>query len=343
MSNEITVRFVTQSPNNHLTRYFPGGRHQWGRVRFIVDDSAPYDWLVAYHDLPQPPGEIALCCPRENTIFTTYEPSAIKSYGSDFVAQFGWLLSCHEEEILPHRNRIGMQPGSVWFYGRDTYNASAHEKYGYDALHAMLPPSKTRLISTVCSNKQMKHTLHYRRFMFTQRLKQFLPELDVFGHGVNLIKEKADALDSYRYHLVIENDCCPHYWTEKLSDAFLGYTLPFYYGCPNVEEYFHPDSFIRIDINDPAGTEQIIRRAIADNEYEKRLPHIIEARRRVLEEHNLFAMLARVISNLPTAEQDGGGILYSRYRLMYKNPLVMARYLSEKLTHRWRLARLRNK
>ena len=346
MTRAITVRFVsskTTYTDEHATRQFPGGVHQWGDVQFVFTDCTDYDWLVVYHDLPYKSGMIELACPRANTIIITHEPSAIKSYGRDFVAQFGWMLSCHEAEILPHTRRIPMQPGSIWFYGSDLYDTPARGKYDYTALKSTPPPQKTHLLSTVCSDKKMKHTAHYRRFRFTQELKQAIPELDIFGHGVNTIKQKADALDPYRYHLTIENDYCPDYWTEKIADAFLGYTLPFYYGCPNAEDYFPPESFIRINIDDFAGSLQIIRQAIADNEYEKRLPHIIEARRRVLEEHNLYAMVARQVAQLPAAPDGSrGGKLYSRYQLMYKNPLAAARYAVEKLTRLHRLRRIRS-
>ena len=86
---------------------------------------------------------------------------------------------------------------------------------------------------------------------------------------LNLIEQKADALDPYRYHLAVENYIGPHYWTEKLADAFLGYTLPFYCGAPNAADYFPEESFIPIDINNFDGALETIRRAIADKEYEK--------------------------------------------------------------------------
>ena len=43
-----------------------------------------------------------LRCPRENTVLVTHEPPAIKSYGRDFCAQFGRVLSCHDSRSLSH-------------------------------------------------------------------------------------------------------------------------------------------------------------------------------------------------------------------------------------------------
>ena len=113
------------------------------------------------------------------------------------------------------------------------------------------------------------------------------------------MNDKAEALDSYQFHIAVENHVYDHHITEKLPDAFLGYTLPFYHGAPNTEEYFPKESFIPIDINDYKRSREIIRFHLENNEYEDRLPFIIEARRRVLEEQNLFGIIASKI-----AEQD---------------------------------------
>lgn len=340
-----TVNFVSSKviyTDHRATRQFPNGEPIWDNTRFVFNATQPpYDWLVVYHDIFAP-GVLPVHCPRENTIFITHEPSAIKTYGTDFVAQFGRVLSCHEAWALPHNNRLPMQPGSMWFYGTDIFDESEKGKYEYNTLAQTPPPTKTKTLSTVCSNKAMKHTLHYQRHTFTQQLKTALPQMDMFGHGVNLIKQKADALDDYRYHLTIENDISPHYWTEKLSDAFLGYTLPLYYGCPNVEEYFPAESIIRIDINNFESALQTIKSAIEKNEYQKRLPAIIEARRRVLEEHNLYAMVARTIAKLPPTKQGNTtnpALFYSRKKQMRRQPLIALRYLTEKLLNRKRVAR----
>ena len=50
------------------------------------------------------------------------------------------------------------------------------------------------------------------------------PEADWYGRGMCAIDEKANALFPYQYHLCIENHLAKHHWTEKLADAFLGWT-----------------------------------------------------------------------------------------------------------------------
>ncbi|GAB4258515.1 MAG: hypothetical protein Kow0065_08250 [Methylomicrobium sp.] len=279
-----------------FTRQLPGNELTWGRCIFSFDpELTEYDWLVVYDDLPPLHGERfsvreeQLACPPEHTLLVTAEPSTIKVYGERYTEQFGHVLTSQEAFALPHRGRIYAQPALIWFYG-----VGKQYEIPYDRLVAM-QPDKSQTIATVCSSKRQKHTLHNRRYQFTQELKALLPELNIFGHGVRDMDDKAVALDPYRYHIAIENFIGPHHWTEKLADAFLGFTLPFYCGCTNVEAYFPPESFIYIDVFDAEKSARIIRQAIDNGEYEKRLPFILEARRRVLEEYNLFAVLNRLI------------------------------------------------
>jgi len=169
--------------------------------------------------------------------------------------------------------------------------------------------------------------MHARRYDFTQRLKAELPALEIFGHGVRFVEKKADALDSYKFHLAIENHIAKHHWTEKLADAFLGYTVPIYYGCPNVFDYFPEESVILIDINDFEGSLKTIRRILTtDGEYERRLDAVKEARRLIIEKYNLPAMLGRIIENSSESADAEKGRIYSRRAMRVRNPAEFIRF-----------------
>ncbi|MBC8207018.1 MAG: glycosyltransferase [Kiritimatiellales bacterium] len=318
----IRVKLVVRGGTGKGTawaRHCPGGQPQWGRCTFIFDPfEREYDWLVMTDDVPRVlPGKEELACPRSNTILVTSEPSSVTRYGKAFAAQFGTVLTSQEEKALPHRNAIRSQTGNIWFYGKS-----------YDEVLCETPPAKTSLVSTVCSSKQQAHTMHARRYNFTQRLKTELPELEIFGHGVRYIENKFEALDPYKFHLAIENHIAPHVWTEKLADAFLGYTVPIYCGCPNVFDYFPEDSVIPIDINDIEGSIKTVQRVLTtEGEYERRLEAVKEARRRVIEEYNLPAMLSRIIENAePSANRTNGDFIYSRRRMRMRHTSEFFRF-----------------
>jgi hypothetical protein len=309
----LRIKFLAKSHQteslSYWTRFIPRNRDLLGQCQFLFDpDENSYDWLVVFDDLPSkgtggvPKGRELLRCNSENTLLITAEPVTIKVYGDSFLTQFGHVLSSQEPFGLRHRHHIHSQCSLPWFYGKP-YNEN---------LLSFPQPSSNKILSTVCSSKQQKHTLHSLRYSFTQQLKNRYPEMDIFGHGHRFIHNKYEALDPYYYHLAVENHLAPNHWTEKLSDSFLGGCYPFYFGAPNVFDYFPQESLCLIDIRSAEVAIEIIIKGIRDNYYHKALSAIHEARRRVLEEYALFPMLSRLIPELhqeSTSKKNGEEIL----------------------------------
>lgn len=342
MTAPIRVKFLSRVrlPNLNvgpdLLRRFVGRLPEIGDCRFFFDrDCRDYDWLVVYDDLPPDHPVEPLACPAAQTLLITGEPSSITHFGRSFLRQFGHVLTSQEPWALDHPRVIRRQAGLYWLYG------GSDERGTLDSLLATPPMLKTKRISSVCSTKAMRHTLHSRRLAFTRQLMAEMPELEVFGYGMAKLENKADALDPYAYHLAIENHSCPHHWTEKIADAFLGYTLPFYFGCTNLDEYFPPDSYVWIDIRDPRKAIARIREVMDAEEYPSRLPAIIEARRLVLEDYATFPQLARLIAerNPEKADSANSGLtLYSRRLSRKRHPLDWPSELFAKIRQKVRPA-----
>lgn len=332
----IRVKFLTKAYRSsdwtHWLDRFPKRTPSWGACDFVFEpQEREYDWLAIYDDLPSVKGERFtlweehLACPKAHTLLITTEPSTIKVYGNAFLDQFGVVLTSQEPWVIPHAGAVYRQPGLLWYYGQ------SGQRGNFDEIAKNIPDAKTSDISTVCSTKKQTHTLHRSRFRFTKQLKDALPQLAVFGRGVRPIEDKADALDSYRYHVAIENHICRHHWTEKLPDCYLGLCLPFYHGCPNAADYFPEESFIPIDIRQVGQTIERIKQAIRDGEYAKRLPAIREARRRVVNHYHLFANLSGVIaerheSSRPTSSTES--VILSRHAWRRKS-------IGNALVHGW--------
>ncbi|MDM5262926.1 glycosyltransferase family 10 [Sulfurovum sp. XTW-4] len=293
-----------------------GNEAKWESSSFTFNPlEKDYDWLVIIDDVPRivPNGVEQLSCPKENTILVTTEPSTITMYGKAFTGQFHYVITNQDEKALPHPNAIRSQTGNVWFYGKSL-----------DEILAVKEPTKTKKISTVCSNKQQGHTIHKLRYEFTKIMEERIPELERFGRGFKWIETKAEAIDDYEFHVAIENHYAPHVWTEKLADTFLGYAVPIYFGCPNIYDYFPEESLILIDIYDVEGSIEKIKKIISTpGEYERRLPAVKEARRRVIEEYNLLAMINNIVEN---AKEDKS--LDTDYKI-YNRRMMRVRHLPD--------------
>lgn len=313
--NPLRVKLNARGQNaHHWQGQLPDGVDTIGGCRFILEKDDPdYDWLVVIDDvsrqIQKEPERLA--CADEHTLLVTTEPPTITRYARGFSGQFAHVLTSQPESTLPHPGRIHSHTGNLWFCG--------HRFSELDG-HPLL--AKTSAFSTVCSSKQQKHTLHNERYRFTQWLSEQIPELEMFGHGVRYVDRKSDALDPYRFHLAIENYRGKHHWTEKLADAFLCSCVPIYYGCENVADYFPVESFVEIDLFDREGSLEQIRELLADpNHYEKRREALIEARRRVLHEHNLFHMIARIVEErYQSGRPRSGRPMVGRRQMRWRRP-----------------------
>lgn len=306
---------------------------KWGNCHFIFDvEAQEYDWLAVYQDLPSTDSffcEEFLHCPREKTILLTGEPSSITVFGTDYLRQFGAILTFQEPWAMRHHRVIFHHPGLIWHYGLGNWDDNC---ISWDTLNQTSPPRKDKLLSTVCSARVGKTTLHSSRVNFTWWLKDHIDGLDIYGHGVNPMADKCESLDRYHYHIAIENHVFKHHLTEKLPDSFLGFTLPFYHGAPNAADYFPKESFIPINIHNRQRSLEIIRHHINNDEYNDRLPYIKKAREHVLNEQNLFAILSKNIEELDRQplRSHRNGVIYNRTTMRIKKPIAGIRSLTEK-------------
>ena len=83
------------------------------------------------------------------------------------------------------------------------------------------------------------------------------------------------------------------FWTEKLSDAWLGYAFPLYLGACNVPAFF-PEGGIPASRHDEANI-CTIRNLLDSDDWERRLPALRRCRKKTLVTNNLFARLDRLI------------------------------------------------
>jgi hypothetical protein len=52
------------------------------------------------------------------------------------------------------------------------------------------------------------------------------------------VDSKNSVLDSYKFSIVMENSSTINYFTEKIIDCFATKTIPIYWGCTNIGDYF---------------------------------------------------------------------------------------------------------
>ncbi len=172
----------------------------------------------------------------------------------------------------------------------------------FDALKVLFQQPKSKLISVITSNKNFTSE-HIQRIRFVKKLKEHYGDtLDFYGRGFATMDDKLESLQDYRFQIVLENSCYDHYFSEKLTDCILAGTYPLYYGCPNLDSYFPNNSYRSIDINHFDSAVATIDAAIAQDIDKQYRTELLQARDRVLYEHNLFPMLIQMIGRIERGE-----------------------------------------
>ncbi len=288
----IKIKLTTEFPQWPIERQTPNNSKTFGNCEFSInEDAQECDVWVVYDGLLQ---EETILCDRQNLIFITAEPETVRNYHPDFLNQFSTIITSNRQ--IKHKNIIYTQQALPWMVGRRVKNEkNISFSKDYDELKSINSYNKTKLISVISSNKAFTDG-HRKRLEFVSTLKDhFGDTIDIFGRGICDIEDKWDAIADYKYHIALENYACTDYWTEKLSDCYLGGAYPFYFGCTNLADYFNENSFTYIDINNIKGSIKLIEEAITNNQYEKSVQNILDAKNLVLDKHNLFAMISEHI------------------------------------------------
>jgi hypothetical protein len=95
----------------------------------------------------------------------------------------------------------------------------------------------------ISSNKSMVPG-HRKRLEFVNKFKD---QVHLYGRGFRDLERKEDGMKDYMFSIAVENAVYDTYFTEKLTDCFATGTIPIFYGCRGVTEYFNEDGIIFLD------------------------------------------------------------------------------------------------
>ncbi|MBN1841173.1 MAG: hypothetical protein JW883_02690 [Deltaproteobacteria bacterium] len=243
-----------------------------------------------------------------------------------------WMVEKHEpySKVFTHHpasfdsKYVTSHPGIPW-----------HVDRSFDALVSSPMPKKTKDLSWIVGDA-MELPGHKKRWAFLEYIRrQSSFEIDLYGRAVKFIEDKWDGLAPYRFSLAIENTRGPDYWTEKVADCFLSWTVPFYYGCTNLTDYFPKESFIEIDIDRPLTSLEKIKASVDNGAWLNRVPALEEARRLVLHKYQLFPHLvglihtygyqnaSKVALKIPTYMRSSKARIYRTVRKLKKTLRLM--------------------
>jgi hypothetical protein len=277
-------------------RQTPGGAGVWGGNEFRPHESSA-GTLIVCDDLG---GDFPTRAPRGRRVLVVTEPPGIRTYRPEFLAQFGLILSPYPMDG-GQSPVVVTQTGLPWFHGLRFDRDGMRIGQSFEDLVALRPGPKDNRLSVVCSTKS-NLPRHRERLKFVMALKDRLQDrLVIRGRGFEPVVDKGEAIGPHRYHLVVENNNLGCFWTEKLADAFLGWSFPLFAGARDAVDDFPLGSMVYLDIRDHAACIAQVEKVLDDDLYETRLPALTAAREKLLYEHNFFALISREVEKLAPA------------------------------------------
>ena len=161
----------------------------------------------------------------------------IKKEVLENASSFTKVLSFDEDVIKVHSNAERFCFGSCWVLtDRNGKPINSLKEYQNN----FLPKNKFE-VSFIKSNKT-KLPGHKLRYEIAELLKE--------EHKFNLlfpqerIETKIPLFKESMFHITVENSRYENYITEKVIDCFMSYTIPIYWGSPNIGDHFDKNGII---------------------------------------------------------------------------------------------------
>lgn len=128
---------------------------------------------------------------------------------------------------------------------------------------------KNKLTSLIAANKKMTKG-HQLRFEIAEKYAQKY-SIDLWGSAFKKFNMKVEPLKDYCFSITAHNCKINDYYTDALIDCFMLGTVPIFWGCPNIGDYFDEKGIITFDTVDELDK---ILQSLSFELYETMLPHI---------------------------------------------------------------------
>lgn len=263
-----------------LKRQTPNSSFEWNEYTFTEEDIDECDYLVV---LDYPKNDFSIKVNRDNILHLCLEPanevSKYRQYANKKVKIVYNQFDTKQNNVLSH----GALP---WHVDKD-YNFLKELK-----CNDLIKEDK---IVWVTSNQRSSKG-HNTRMDFLDKIKE-LPFVHLYGRGIKPIESKWEVLQNSKYAIAYENFQNDYNWTEKIVDCYLSYTMPIYFGCNSIDNFFPKNSYIQLDPNDKH-SDLFLKEIVQSNKWQENLNEIEIARQLVLDEYQLFPFLYNQIKAL---------------------------------------------
>jgi hypothetical protein len=203
------------------------------------------DYQPTYEELNINPYNI-LVIQEPNQLFGLHDWAIQNSHLFSVILTWGQTIldSCENSILLPF--------GTTFLHSKDKFKELASNK-------------KELEVSFLCGPKHMIEGHFLRHKIFNRQSEVKLPTKYIFSG------DKMPCFETSMFHICVENSKNQNYFTEKIVDALISKTIPLYYGCPNIEDFFDKRGFFIFETED-----ELINliNSLTEKDYEDRKEYI---------------------------------------------------------------------
>lgn len=151
---------------------------------------------------------------------------------------------------------------------------------------------KKKMVSIIASKKRQTigHKLRHEIVQHNSNL------IDCYGTAYKKFESKLEPLKDYMFSLCIMNSQEENFFTEVLLDCLLCGTVPIFWGCKNISDYFDTRGFIIIE--DVSRVKEIIDN-LKPSDYYSKLPFIeqnfLEAKKHLSTDDKIFKIIGELL------------------------------------------------
>ena len=284
-SEQITKRLIEQFKTNE---------DDMSNIEFVYDDS--YDMIVYNNYITEEPKE------KSKSYIFFHEPTWTGNHQKSFHNYKNLTIFGHNKDNYDVPDKVVEIPSHLFYGGRGPSSESS-EFWNYNNL-INNSFKKTKLISSVVSSlgndggNYPYGCIYKERVNLINEILNNCDFIDVFGWGDKGLNKKKDGIVDYRFSLCIENSNEQNYISEKFYDCILTNTIPIYFGCKNIKEFWPENGYILI--KDITNTDEIIKTLNnifenCESLYNEMLPNLLEMKKRYFEEFNLLKKINNFI------------------------------------------------
>lgn len=184
---------------------------------------------------------------QEEMVF--YTDTSILNVNYNLKKKYAWLLESTAVtgqfyNMIKHNYRLF---DNVFTYDKELIELGRNFKFSPTGGCWIYPEEqqthdKSKNVSCIMSSKNFTDGHRLRNQIHGE-----IKDVDYYGRNINPINNKIIGLKDYRFSIVVENNKKDYYFTEKLIDCFRTGTIPIYWGCPSIGNFFDVNGILTFD------------------------------------------------------------------------------------------------